>query len=129
MAGMRVNAPVGYEPHKVYCLIIMFGIRQCRQQLRIARQATVAYRYIDAHQFLIDDPACTNIQVANLRIPHLSFGQPHFFAISDQGSMRIGVHEGIKSRGICLCDGIGSRILPQPPAVQDYQQSFLIAHK
>ena len=58
-------------------LIVLLGIAIGGLHLRILNDATVLAGAVNLHQVLIDDASCTDIQVTNLRVTHLSVGQTY----------------------------------------------------
>ena len=67
---MGVNTTVGSESNEVETMAA-----DCMEgflQLRVLRKLTFRNREIDAGKFLIDGTTCSEIEVADLRISHLS---------------------------------------------------------
>ena len=62
-------------------------------QRRIRRQRAVGDRLVDARQFLVNDAARAEIQVADFAVAHLPGGQADVLARGAEAALRIGLVE------------------------------------
>ena len=72
----------------------------------VAEKVTVLDALADAGEVLIDDAAGADIEMADLRIAHLPFGQPDIRAAGAQAGGGIVPQQGIEPRGSGQADGI-----------------------
>ena len=71
MVQRGMHAPVRKQPHKMQSRTPFGGMaRGCKQGLVVEKLA-VLDRFVDACNFLIDHPACSEIHVTHLGISHL----------------------------------------------------------
>ena len=121
----RVNAAVGGEAHEVDALAVFLGIGIGANDFGILENGTVGAGAVDFHQVLVDDAASTDIEVAHLRVAHLSVGQTDIFARSQQLRVRIRgvevVHKGSRS----LEDDVTLAVCANAPTIKNHQESFL----
>ena len=99
-----VHAAVGDEPDQVHV---------ARRRAKAARstslrgQRAVGDRVVDAHQILAHDRAGAEVQVADLAVAHLPFGQPHRAPAGRQRGVRVGrpqlVEDGRARRARSRC--------------------------
>jgi hypothetical protein len=71
MGDMAVNSAVGAKPHEVQRRIMLFAVFDCAQELILFEKVAVLNGFRDTRQFLVNDPAGADVQVADLRISHL----------------------------------------------------------
>ena len=91
---------------------------QLLQGLGVA-ELVIANGVADAHQFLADDPAGTNREVAHLGIAHLLIRQSDVGPACLDQCARIGMAEGFHHRRFSRADGVVVGILPMTPAVKN----------
>jgi hypothetical protein len=84
-----VNAAIGYETHEVEGFTVFLGVFYGVEACCVFSQVTVSDGYVDLEEFLIDHSAGTDIEVTDLAVSHLTFGQTDVFAESDQFAVRI----------------------------------------
>ena len=120
-----VHAAVAGEAHEVHSLALAHGILEGALHLLVLHDAAVLAGAVDFHEVLIDDASGTDIQVAHLRVTHLSVGQTHVLAAGLQLAVGIGsieiVHVGCRR----LIDDVAFLFVADAPSVEDHQQSFL----
>ncbi len=72
MVNMRMDPTIGKQSDKMDFPTLRFCIFKGLIQCRVMIQFTISYCFIDAPQFLINNPASAQIHVTNLRIAHLA---------------------------------------------------------
>ena len=116
----RVDAARGRQAHQVQVLAAGLGIAVRRLDLRILQDAVVGTGAVDLHQVLIHDAPGADVQVARLRVAHLSVGQPHIAARGLQlgvGIVRLQVVHVGRGR---LCYRVALPLVADAPAVQNH---------
>jgi len=84
MVQRGMHTSVGDQAHEMDLLAIILRIRECALDLRVIHDGTLLASHVDLHQILVNNAAGTDIQVAHLRVTHLSVRQTHEFAASLQ---------------------------------------------
>ena len=77
----------------------------------------------DADQILGDHPAGADVQVADLAVPHLAFGEADGKAAGVEQGARKASPEPVPDRGGSQLDGVSFALAPVPPAVQNHQDN------
>ena len=85
-----------------------------RAGLRCSRKGAVLDRLVDAQQILLDDGAGAEVQVPDLRVPHLPLGQPDGLAPGGQRGVGVGAPELVEDRRIRQLDGVPGAGLRSP---------------
>ena len=70
-----MNTTIGSQSHKVNILTVFFSIRESRNDSRILHNAIVGTCAVNLHQVLIYDTSCTDIEVSDFRVTHLTIRQ------------------------------------------------------
>ncbi len=89
VAFMAVDTTGGEQANQVYRPAIGDSFVNRLGEVVINIQVTVFNRLADTGKVLINDTSGTNIHMANFRVAHLTFGEPHVKAI--------GVNEGVRA--------------------------------
>ena len=73
MADVRVDAAVGEQTHQMQRSTRPRSLpgRACRGS-DSRKNVTILDRQVDARDRLVDDEACAQVEMADLRVPHLS---------------------------------------------------------
>ena len=109
MVQRGVNAAVGDQPQQVHPLRPCHRRAQhvvlCEPSLPASRAAPARAllraprdRLVDAHQVLRHDRACAQVQVADLRVAHLSLGEANGGAARQQRGVRVGLPQLVEDR-------------------------------
>ena len=72
-----MDATRGSQTHQVNALAVSLGVAESRLDFRVLHDGVVGTGAVDPHQILIDHAPGTDVQVARLRVSHLSVGKPH----------------------------------------------------
>ena len=116
----RVHAAVRHETHEMHVHAVLFGVFERGLHLGILHDRVVAAGAVDLHEVLIDDATGADIEVANLRIAHLSVGQTDVLTVGAQFGM--GVFRG-HGRDVFGMDGrnhVRLVMTAVSPAVEDH---------
>src|SRR5690625_1619265 len=100
MLVMRMDTAVTEQSHDMKLTAFALDMLHRIKQHFVFEEVAVFDRLVDARQTLIDDAAGTDIQVTNLRIPHLSFRQPDIQAGRGQFVVGILIEITVKVRFI-----------------------------
>ncbi len=97
------------------------SVGESRAQDGVLGERAVRDRLVDAHQVLLDDRAGAKVQVADLGVAHLPFGQSH--GRSAGGQRRVGElgPQLVEYRCASKRDGVAGTRLGQTPAVEHDQ--------
>ena len=117
----RVYAAVRHQPHEVHVHAILFGVFERRLHLRILHDRVVAAGAVDLHEILINHAAGADIEVSDLRVAHLSFGQADVLAVGTQLGVGIFLRHGRDIFGMHGRNHIGLVVMAVAPAVEDHQ--------
>ena len=120
-----MNATRGSQAHQVQALAIGLGIAVGRLDLRVLQDGIVGTGAVDLHQVLIDDAPGADVQVARLRVSHLSVGQPHVLARGLQFGVRIAGLQVVHVGRSGLCYHVPQALVADAPAVENNQQRLL----
>ena len=120
-----MNTAIAGQTHQVNALAVQLSVLVGIHNLRILQDAAVGTGTVNLHQVLIYDTTGTDIQVTYLRVTHLSVGQPHVLAASQQLTVGIVLLQIIHIRSRCIEDNITLTFITDAPAVQDHQKRFL----
>ena len=113
-----VDAARRGEPHDVEVLARLLGVLEGRHYLGVLEDAAVLDGAVDLDEVLIYDAAGADVQVAHLRVAHLSVGQTNILAASQQlGVGIVGVEIIELGRG-GVVDHVGLVVLADAPAIQ-----------
>ena len=95
----RVNAAGGREAHQVQALAAGLGITVRRFDSWVLQDGIVVAGAVDLHQVLIYHAPGADVQMARLRVAHLSVRKPHVLARSLQLGMRRAGGQVVHIRG------------------------------
>ena len=112
----RVDAARRDEPEQVQALAAA-GLAQCL----VLEERAVLDRFADAQQVLPDDRARAEVEVADLGVAHLAFGQPDGGPPGGQGGVGIAPPEVVEDRRVRELDRVAGTGLGEAPAVEDDQ--------
>ena len=93
-----MHATIGYQTHEMNLLVVLLGVAVRTLDLRILLNRILTARPVDLHQILVNDTSRSNIQMADLRVTHLSVGQTHVLARCLQLRVRISPQQLIPIR-------------------------------
>ena len=125
---MRMHPAVAHKSDQMKRFTMLPGVFDRSAEGFIAGELPAADGHMDALQFLIYDPAGTEIEVSDFAVAHLSVGQSDLFAAGDKRRVRIGVVQTANERHICLTDGVGRRDATQSPSVHDDEHGSFLFH-
>ena len=113
-----VHAAVGDQPEQVHAR----RARRARaHDRRVLAQRAVGDRLVDARQILADHGAGAEVEVADLGVAHLAFGQPDGAAAGGQRRVRVGRPQLVEHRRARQRDRVARAGLGEPPAVEHDQ--------
>jgi hypothetical protein len=118
MVLVGVDATGGDEAHQMAGTAVGLQASDHGGEGRVAGQAAVDDGLADSRQFLHDDPAGADVEVPDLGIAHLAFGQADIEARCAQEGVRP-AHQQVECRGVGLADGIVMLVFAPSPAVED----------
>ena len=104
MIEMGVDAAIGDESDEVEAFAS--GGRDRLPEDLVFGEGTVADGEVDASEFLIDDTAGTEVEVADLGISHLTLGEANLETAGLESAPRIIPVQTIMDRGFCEEGGI-----------------------
>ena len=84
MLQRAMYTTIGNQAHEVDLLIILFRVAISTFDLRVLHDRILAASDVVLHQILVNDTASTDVQVAHLRVTHLSVRQTNVLARSLQ---------------------------------------------
>ncbi len=128
MCIMAVYAAIGKQAAEMQCGIIFPTMLHSRQKLRVFIEIPVLNGFRDAGQFLINNTARADIQVADLGIAHLALRQ------ADSAAAGVAFYAGVffqypvQHRGICLFNGVAVCFIIDAEAVQYHQNCRFLFH-
>src|SRR5229473_2043403 len=85
-------------------------------------ERAVLQRLVDPGQVLVDDAARADVEVADLGIPLLAFGQPDRLAGSRERRMRPPPPQGVPIRRLRRRDRVAEWLGAVAPTVDDHQK-------
>ena len=124
MLDVGVYAAVADEAEKVDGFARRAGVVEGFEQGLILVQFAVAHGFVDAGEFLPHDAPGSNVEVADLGVAHLAFGQAHVFTEGDEGAVGIVRPEAVEVGGVGLVNRIGAVLWAEAPAVEDEEEGF-----
>ncbi len=113
-----MHAAVREEPHEMERLPAFFGRVHHRTENRVPEEPPFADRPRYPDDFLVYDSARPQVQMTDLRVPHLSCGKSH--ALLGSVNQRMGKlrPQPVEERRMGQSHGVGFGLLPVPPTVQ-----------
>ena len=128
MIDMRMHTAIAHQAEQVQGFVVFLCITDGCQQGGVVGQRTVAYGYIDALQFLVNDTAGTQVEVTHFRIAHLPVGQTDQFTAGGERGVRVLAVKGAGKGRVCVLDGVGRCNGSESPAVHYNQNSSFSRH-
>ena len=89
----------------------------------IGGNAAVLHSLANPHQFLANNPARTNGEVAHLGVAHLAIGQANGPTTGFNQGVGIGMPKGIHYRGCRGTDGVMGFVVAIAPAIENGQNN------
>ncbi len=117
----RVNAAVRRQAHKMNVRALLLGVLESLHDLGIFEDRAVGARAVDLHQILIHHAARADIEVAHLRVAHLTVGQTDVFAVGAQLRVGILLGHGRDIGGVHGRDHVRFGVIAYAPAVENHQ--------
>ena len=105
-------------------LAVLFGIFVSSHHLRILHDGAIGASTVNLHQVLINDASGTDVQVTYLRVTHLSVGQTHVLARSQQFRVRIVGMERIHERSGSFKNYVAVVVLTNAPTIENHKKCF-----
>ena len=98
VVDVRMHPAVGDEPGHVQHPAAGLGGRDRSLQRGVLGQRAIGHRIADAHEILRDDPPGADVEMADLGVAHLPFGQAHRAPGCDQRRVRPALPERVEDR-------------------------------
>ena len=117
----RVYAAVRGQAHEVHADALRLGIFESLDDLGIPEDRVVAAGAVDLHEVLVDHTAGADIEVAHLRVAHLSVGQADVLAVGAQFGMGVLFGHGRDVCGMYGRNDIGLVVMAVAPAIENHQ--------
>jgi hypothetical protein len=95
-----MDAAVGEQAPEMERAVARLEIGEEFDQRRIRRQRAVGDRLVDPGQFLVNDPARAEVQVADFAVAHLPGGQADVLARGAEPALRVGFIEILVERAV-----------------------------
>ena len=115
----RVHAAVRHEPEQMQLAAsharVLHGIDQHGMRKKLA----VLNHQIDARDIHVHDAPRADVEVPNLAVPHLAFGQPNKRPRSVNQRVGIVAQQPVVSRLARKCNGVAFGFSAISPAVED----------
>jgi hypothetical protein len=119
---MAVHATGREQAEHVQAGVRIAGRATGAEQGRIACEAAIGNRRVNAGQVLVDHATRTDVHVAHLGIAHLALGQADLEAVGIDEAVRTLGEQAPPVRAAGHGDGIVRRLLAMAPAIEDQQQ-------
>ena len=116
---VAMHSAIGQQSHDVQCLAAAPGGFHCLGQGGIGEKIATADGAIDAGEFLVDDTAGADVEVAYLGVAHLPAWQSHRRFGRIDGGVGTGLPEFIPVGFVRAGDGIVIRAFAATESVQD----------
>ena len=116
---VRMDPARRNKPHDMRRAAALFKLGDKLLQRRQACDLAFGEHLVDAREILDDDPAGTDIGVADLGIAHLPVGQTNVMLARVELGMRPAPHQLVPDRGFRLIDRVVGAVRPLAPAVED----------
>ncbi len=119
MVVVGVDAARPHQADQVKGMVVLFGSGAQFEQDRPGEEAACRDRLADAGQVLEDRLAGPEVEVTDLRVAHLAFGQADELLGRLEGAVRPALQEAVPDRHPGLDDGVYFRLVADAEAVQD----------
>ncbi len=124
VVNMAVHAAVAHKAHKMDSLARVYSGLHVLDKNRIFLHLTIADGLGDKGELLVDDAACTDVGVADLRVAHLPVGQANTHTGSADGGIWAGGKQLIKIGRIGCYDRVAVYLIRHPAkAVQNTKKN------
>ena len=120
MGDVAVYAAIGNQPVHVQGGIVLFAVFHSRKQGRIFKEIPVLNFLGNSGKLLIYDTAGTHVQVAHLRISHLSVRKADSHAAGVSSHKGIFLHQPVHDRRVRLTDRVAFYLVIQAVAVKNH---------
>ena len=125
MINTGVYASVGRQSHQVKAFACFLSIAICLLDARILHNAVVTACTVNLYQILVYYTPCTNIEVPNLTVTHLTVGQSDILATRLKLSVWTCRIYFVKIRCRRVVDNIRFTFVSYSPSIKDHQKNFL----
>jgi hypothetical protein len=119
MRLLRVHAAVGDEAEEVQASLAGAGVLHGVEQHRMLEKFSVLDHQIDAGDVHVHDAAGADVEMANLAVAHLAFGQADERAAGVNERVGIFAQQAIVGGFARQSDGVGFGFGAVSPAVED----------
>ncbi len=119
-----MHAALRHQSHKMELLPALRRIVVCGLDFGIFKELVVAAGHVDFHKVLIDDPSGAEVEVAHLRVTHLSFRKSHGLAAGLKVRVGIFCAERVDVRRSLRVNGVRPVMLALAPSVEDHKKYF-----
>ena len=120
MGDMAVNTAVREKSEQVQCGIICFCIFNSLYQLFILEEIAVLDCFRDSGQLLIYNAACAHVQMAYLRVTHLSVRKTYSKSAGLSFYVRALAHQLVHNRSFCFADSVMLAFVIQSISVKNH---------
>ena len=121
-----VDAAVGGQPHEVEAMAGGLGVGVGRLDFGVVEDGIVGAGAVDAHEVLVDNASSTDVEVAGLRVAHLSGREAHSLAGGLEDGMGVGSVEVVDVGRGGLGDDVGNALVADAPAVEDDEEHLAV---
>src|SRR5574344_140614 len=121
MVPLRVHSTIRCQSHEMDLFASLFRIRESRNDLRIFHDRTILASTVNLDEVLINYTTCTDIEVTNLRVTHLSVWKTYILTASLQLRVCAGCEKKVQIRSRCIINNITFTLLSDAPSVEDHQ--------
>ena len=130
MSLLRVHAPVRNEAEQMKPPFSRARMFHCIQQHRMRKEFAILDHQINARNVHVDNASGTNIEMTDLAVAHLPFGQPNKWPAGMNQRVRILPQQAVVGRFAGESDGVGFRFGSVSPAVENCKnERFRTRHK
>ena len=120
MCIVAVYTAIRKKAKHMQCTVILLAIFYSLQQRRILKKGSILNFLRDSGKLLINNAACSHIQMSHFRISHLSFRQSNRHTTCITLYKRTLCHQLVHNRGLGFCHGIVLLLLIQSISVQNH---------
>ena len=119
MRIVRMHAAIRKESHKMQGRTMLSDRSHRRGDHLVFEELPALAGIIDTRELLVDGASCTDIQMPNLGIAHLTLWQTDRLTRSIELYMRTGDEKLIEMRRVCQRDGIPASRIRKPEPIHD----------
>ena len=117
MLDVAVNAAVRQQSHDMERRPLRLAVVHCGNIGLVCEKVPVLNGFCDSGQFLVYDTACSHVQMAYLRVAHLSLGKSHCHAAGLAFYKGALAHELVHNRSLSLAYSVVLAVIVQSVAV------------